>query len=503
MKKSRFFTALAALAVALTVMLSAISFSSLAADPGPGAVFDFYYESNADESAFSNVTGCEIEWISDGFIRITSDKDILENDDGIGDVNFYLQDAAFVDLDCDEYPYFAVNLRNPSSATQFEAHFGTDENSLSASCVFHTDIESGMDGFKTFVTYIPTSNVTWVNLLNAPGGLTDQETGSSTAEELDEDEYKWTGYLTQFRVDGLYFGGRSGLDPGGTTLDIAWIAFFKTEEDAKNYQGPDHSAAPGVEETASPGEDDGIPFGTLVFDSDDYDDFWVSPSGVDDIFFNEEESCYELVFTESNDPYVGMDFGGYTADGVLDSIDLDEYKVMQIKIKIDPSRGSSGNLYFTTDEAPGAYSEERNVKYSYEKTEDWQIVNIDCSRQRNWTSELAVTRLDVFSTLPEESSVKIAYITFFKTLAGAKAFAEGGSVFPATPEPTPTPEVTPSPEATAEPDVTEVADETDGSGSEATPSPAKKGCGSVIGTVMGAFFVPAALAAAAVFVRKH
>ena len=497
MRRSCSFLVIAALAVTFVSM----PFASFADSSGPGAVFDFYFEDNASPAAFETLTGCSVEWNSDGFIRITSDEDIMEKDNGIGDVSFYLREASFAGLDCDEYPYFAINLRNPSSATQFEAHFGTDENTLSPSTVFHTDIESGMDGFKTFITYIPASNVTWVNVLNAPGGLSEQETGSATAEELGEDDYTFTGTLSKFRIDGLYFGGRSGLDPGGTTLDIAWIAFFKTEEDAANYQGPDRSSH-GGDSPDDPSVIDSTPFGSLIFDTDDYDDFWILPNGVDDVFFDEEESCYEIVFTESNDPFIAMDFGTYAEADVIEAIDLDEYKIMQIKLKTDFAGASFGNVYFTTDDAPGSYTEDQNVTFQYEATTDWQIINVDCSRHRAWTGELAATRFDAFPKLSAEASVKIAYVAFFKTLSSAKAFAAGGSKFPEptpSPEPTAAPEITATPEATDPPEATVAPEATAAPEKTAGPSPSKKGCGSVFGT----FSLTVVLAAAALFLKKR
>ena len=177
---------------------------------------------------------------------------------------------------------FAINLKNPSEATQFEVHFGTDEHGLSASNVFHLDIEGGMDTFKTFYCYIPTQNEKWVNILNAPGGLSEQETGSYTAPEMEEGGSFWEGYLNSLRIDGVYFGGRSGLVPGGTSYDIAWIAFFKTEDDVKNFAGPDRTK-PTPEPTPTPDISTIAPFGTIIFDSDDYDDFWTGANLIDDV----------------------------------------------------------------------------------------------------------------------------------------------------------------------------------------------------------------------------
>ena len=107
-------------------------------------------------------------------------------------------------------------------------------------------------------------------------------------------------------------------------------------------------------------------------------------------------------------------------------------------------------------------------------------------------------RLDAFPSTSADTVVKVAYITFFKTLAEAQAFADMGSQFPATPEPTATPTPTPTPDVTATPEPTDAPTEKP---TEApTPEPKKTGCGNVIG---GTFAVIALAACALVIRKKH
>ncbi|MBQ3893964.1 MAG: hypothetical protein II739_01445 [Clostridia bacterium] len=492
MKKFR----ICALLVALAVLIAAVPFTAFADGSEPGLIYDFYEKSVMENYGYTSLTNCTVEWV-EGVLRSTAAENIMEADDGIGDPNFMIADAQYADLDCSEYPYFAINLKNPSEATQFEVHFGTDEHGLSASNVFHLDIEGGMDTFKTFYCYIPTQNEKWVNILNAPGGLSEQETGSYTAPEMEEGGSFWEGYLNSLRIDGVYFGGRSGLVPGGTSYDIAWIAFFKTEDDVKNFAGPDRTK-PTPEPTPTPDISTIAPFGTIIFDSDDYDDFWTGANLIDDVSFNEEDKCYDISIPEGGDPFITMAFGSYISMEEMDEVELDTYKIMQLKMKIDPKIGLQGNIYYSTDEAPGAYAEAQNVSYRYANTEDWQVVNVDFTRQRNWTSILDACRLDAFPSTSADTVVKVAYITFFKTLAEAQAFADMGSQFPATPEPTATPTPTPTPDVTATPEATDVPTEKP---TEApTPEPKKTGCGNVIG---GTFAVIALAACALVIRKKH
>ena len=288
-----------------------------------------------------------------------------------------------------------------------------------------------------------------------------------------------------------------GIATEGDYVDIAWIAFFKTEDDVKNFAGPDRTK-PTPEPTPTPDISTIAPFGTIIFDSDDYDDFWTGANLIDDVSFNEEDKCYDISIPEGGDPFITMAFGSYISMEEMDEVELDTYKIMQIKMKIDPKIGLQGNIYYSTDEAPGAYAEAQNVSYRYANTEDWQVVNVDFTRQRNWTSILDACRLDAFPSTSADTVVKVAYITFFKTLAEAQAFADMGSQFPATPEPTATPTPTPTPDVTATPEPTDAPTEKP---TEApTPEPKKTGCGNVIG---GTFAVIALAACALVIRKKH
>ncbi len=454
MNKIRFISLL----TALTVLLAAVPLVAFADSSEPGLVWDFYYKSDFDEFRFVTVVDCDVEWANNALL-MTSDAYIENNLDAygeaIGDPSFTIGNAASCGLDCDKYQYVAVNLLNSGEATQFEGHFGTSLHPLDGESVFHFNMDAGMTSPKTFVFHMPTQNVLWTNLINAPGGIRDEEIGDPTAQHMEEGDSHWEGTLNMFRIDGPYYGGRSGLCPGDVPLEIVWIAFFETEEAALNYAGPDHTrATPEVTATPAPDLENIIPAGTVIFDGDYYDDFWRGGSLLEDYSYNEEDNCYDLFFTEGIDPFVIMSYDTYSESDEAYAVDLDEYKVMQLKVKIDPKAGRVGNIYYTTDEAPGAFAEAQNIQYNYTKTDDWQIVNVNGQYSLPWTGMLSATRFDVFSTLNTDTVVKIAYVAFFKTMADAEAFAANGSVFPATPEPTTPPTPTPSPEVTATPEIT-------------------------------------------------
>lgn len=507
MRKFRFLS----LALAVCFMLSAVPFSVFAEGSAePALVWDFFYESYFDEYTFGNVMDCTVSW-KDNAMVIISDSDIMDDEDAIGDPYFSIDNASSSLLDCDENQYLAICLRNLGEASQFEGHFGTDLHALDGGGVFHMDIEPSMTEFKTFICHLPTQNVKWTNALNAPGGLRDEELGDPTTEYMEDlEDSHWEGTLTMFRIDGPYYGGISGLCPGDVELDIAWIAFFSSEEAAKNYAGPDHSQpTPAPTDTPAPElSEDSAPRGTLIFDNDSFDDLWANANGFEDYYFNEDEKCYELLVSPVGDPFISMKFDDFILFELMDEINLDEYKVMQMKVKVDPSVGKNGNIYFTTDAAPGAFAEPQNVRYNYASTDDWQIVNVDFSKNTLWTGYLSTCRLDPWPEVKKDTATfQIAYITFFRTLGDAEAFAAGGSQFPATPEPTatptpsPTPNVTPTPEITAAPEATDAPEVTDvPEAPTATPAP-ESGCSSVV-----TGFAGLAAAAAAVFLflkKKH
>ncbi|MBQ3867426.1 MAG: hypothetical protein II789_02645, partial [Clostridia bacterium] len=226
-----------ALLLTLALAVSMLAPTAVSAASEPGYVYDFYYEEDLEDVYV--ITGtycCEAGWEDHALKIVAVDAGEL------GDTNFYINSIADGDMEASDYPYMAFSVKNPTDATEFEGHFGTNLHPISGSTVFHADIEPNMTEYKTFIVNMPQSNHDNVNRINAPGGLSDQEGATANiVDEMEDGESCWEGTVTTMRFDSIYRSGRSGEAQDGDTMYIAWMAFFETEEDAKNYKGPEHT----------------------------------------------------------------------------------------------------------------------------------------------------------------------------------------------------------------------------------------------------------------------
>ena len=429
----RKFRSLALLLIA-ALMVSMLSLPVFA-DAAPGYVYDFYYEDDLiTEFLISGSYCCETEWEDHALKIVAADAGDL------GDTYFYINSIADAGMEASDYPYMAFSVKNLSDATEYEGHFGTSAHGVSGSTVFHVDIDPNMTEFKTFVVNMPQSNHDNVNRINAPGGISDEEGATANlVAEMEEGESFWEGEVTSLRFDSIYRGGRSGEALDGDTLYIAWMAFFETEEDAKNYKGPDHSTERTPEPTRDPSTIDTKPFNLLVFDTEDYDDFFNPTSQISEIYFDSDKKCYSIDVVSGIDPNVELLF-----DSFLDEeVPCDEYKILQFGARVNTSEGNkSGSFYYSTDEH-GGYSEPQNVMYNYTTTDEIQVVNIDLSRAANWTGTALKCRFDMFTSCNEDTTFDLYYMAFFADKDAANAFAEqykaqGSAVFPEKPTKAPT-----------------------------------------------------------------
>ena len=453
MKKFRSMSIILVLALVLSLIPS---FTAFAAEPG--YVYDFYYESDFD--SIYTVTGtneCSVSW-EDHALKI-----VAENLSEIGDPNFYINSIADEDIDGEDYPYVAFCLKNLTDATEYEGHFGTSTHPISGSTVFHFDVDPNMTEFKTFIFNMPVQNQKYVNIINGPDGVSASEGASgNVVAEMEEGETFWEGTISSFRFDGMYRGGRSGLAEEGDTLLISWVGFFATEEDAKNYQGPDHSVERTPEPTADPSTYDSKPYGMLVFNSDDdmfYEFF--SDTGrnqIEDAYFDSDKGCWCIDILAGGDPFIEMGFATLIANDDIEAVSADDCKILQLGVKVNTAEGAkSGSMYFQTSEH-GGYSEAQNILYNYVTTDELQCVDVDFTKAKAWTGEVANCRFDAFTSCKEDTTVEIYYLAFFSNKTAADAFAaqiaEKG--LDALPKPDPTPTKAPTQAPTEAPDPTAV-----------------------------------------------
>ena len=323
----------------------------------------------------------------------------------------------------------------------------------------------------------------------------------------------------------------------GDYIDIAWIAFFEKEEDAKAYTGTENTpyclldaeslSAPfsthslkaelfsdkpvEPDVTDAPAEVTGPGALFALNYEDDLNDmlFAGGKNIVDSVYFSEK--CYIVDIPAGGDPNVELCIGSLIADGDIDDISADDYKVMQMGVRVNIADGGKvGNIYWQTDLHPG-YSEAQNYEYKYQDTTDVQVVTLNFSKLKKWEGSISNLRFDPFGSTYNDTEVELYYVAFFTNIESAEAFsakflAEG---LPATPAPTEKPTAAPTAAPTEAPVVTDAptdapkptdappptnADNT-GDKDNASDNTPKKGLstGAVVGIVIGAVAVAAVI----------
>ncbi|MBO7398940.1 MAG: hypothetical protein J6X47_07220 [Clostridia bacterium] len=277
------------------------------------------------------------------------------------------------------------------------------------------------------------------------------------------------------------------------------------------YQGPEDPNAtdtPVPEETPAADPSENAPGVWLTFDEEEkYPDLFNNGHGMSADEYDEEKKCQLILVDAGGDPYIALNIGGAILDYFEDGVDCDEYKVLQLGVKVNPKAGNSGQIYYTNEDE-GNFNEGMAIAFNYKQTEEFQALTINFTRTKKWSGLLGQIRYDAFGETTDESDIELYYVAFFKTKdqadAFAKEFAEKGyDAFPViatptpkptnTPSPTPTstPEETDEPEATTAPTVTEAPKDND---------KPKKGCGSSV--VCGGVLVCLLGAAVAVIGKK-
>ncbi|MBO5076688.1 MAG: hypothetical protein J5584_03720, partial [Clostridia bacterium] len=324
----------------------------------------------------------------------------------------------------------------------------------------------------------------------------------------------------------------------GDYIDIAWIAFFESEADAKAYTGTEdtpyclldtgslsstfsvHSLKAEYisEKPVDPAATDApveIPGPGALFAlnyEDELNDllFAGNKNIIEEVYF--EDNCYKIDVPAGSDPNLELCFGSLVLSGDIEDISADDNKIIQLGVRVNTEEGGGvvGNLYWQTDLHPG-YSEPQDFEFKYQATTDIQVVNLDFTRIKNWEGWVSNLRYDPFSISQSDTQVELYYIAFFPNMESAEAFgaqflAEG---LPATPVPTEKPTAAPTAAPTEAPVVTDAptdapkptdappptnADNT-GDKDNASDNTPKKGLstGAVVGIVIGAVAVAAVI----------
>ncbi|MBO4325936.1 MAG: hypothetical protein J5950_01540 [Clostridia bacterium] len=266
---------------------------------------------------------------------------------------------------------------------------------------------------------------------------------------------------------------------------------------------------------------DKVPGAVLIFDDEDnYSTFMEYLHDVTSIEYSSELKCFVVTMDNSYDPFFAFSFQKLVAGGEMDELSANDYKVIAMGIRLNTGVGNKGQFFYQTDEHPG-YSEQQSVHLTYRRTAGYQSTYIDLREAENWTGTIGECRLDPLDTCAEHCDFEIYYIAFFKTMAGAVEFGQnwenaktnGTAMEPyatATAAPTAAPTELPSTPAPTDGPAATDAPATDmnvtPAGQEATPdkNEAKQGLGTgaIIGIVIGAAAVIAAVTAGIVISKK-
>ncbi len=450
----------------MMTMLTIVPLSSSAAAE-PAKLLDFYEEYLFNEHSSSGEHDVAVSW-KDHAMDIVALTENTEKSDP------YFTVVSSGGFSADDNQWMVIKLKNLSEVTVFEMHYGTDIHPVSGSTVAHFDISAKDSDFKTYVVNIPQANLDTAYELNGPGGIAEED-GETATVLAPLETSTWEGNVTDIRLDAMYLNGSGGNVPDGSEMLIEYLAFFPTEADAKAFSqsGPDRSSyAPPA--TAAPLGDDEIapnPEAYIEFSENSSWEDYVTFDAFQNILvgdYNETSDAIVLAVEASGDPNVQM--------RPSIPIDAEEWPVMQIKVKLPEGTPLGGMVYWTTTDS-GSLSESQTCTIKYQKTTDWQIVNINMDEKKSGTltGDYSIIRLDVFNSCSADFDVELAYCAFFKSVEAAEQYIAKGGDFselktesPATkapetsaPTPTPTTKPTTAPttaKATATPD----AADTDG-----------------------------------------
>ncbi|MBQ9922318.1 MAG: S-layer homology domain-containing protein, partial [Clostridia bacterium] len=320
---------------------------------------------------------------TDEYATVISTGDL--NEGHTGDLYFVIKE----ELDT-SYEWIKMRIRNHSDAENFEFHFassGTGGKVTAESCT-HFPISAKDSEFKEYIFNIKQCNAA--------------TNGADSA---------WTGKATQLRFDCMWIAEPSGQMPKGSQMDIDYIAFFKSEEDAKAFAAPKK----------------------VLKEQVDYSDVVWDKNSPHFIFDNEEEISKWLLhdatasFELGNLKYVPQGTDPTLARNFDTPFSTKEYPYIAYRFKAI-GQPTSGAIFFTSDKVTRFTS---NFFHTFDMGKPGQWVNLvmDMNNIRvgTWEGNITSLRLDAINgPMDENSAVYINRIGFFKSEAEAYSFLSEG-----------------------------------------------------------------------------
>ena len=346
----------------------------------------------ADPFETSSNQGCSLE-NCDTYLRVVANKEISEEENG--DPHFVVIKEAFDS----KYEWIKLRIQNHSEAPMFEMHFASTASGdgITAETCTHFPISTKDTEYKEYVFNVKEYN------------LQSQSVNGITLEKS-----VWDGSISRVRLDCMWIAEPSGQVPKGSTMDIDYVAFFDTEEDAKAFVLP-------AKKVIAPGEE--IDYSSIEWDKN-------SPHFITSDFAQFEDWSYSHVTLSS---YFGnLRFSPKGTDPIMQKkletpFNASDYPYFALRYKID-SKVSEGGIFFQTDSNPtfaGTYT-----KYDIDKPGEWvnHVMDMRTSEHGLWKGTVTHLRIDAINGEDNDALVVLNRFGFFKTRDEAMAFLADGGV---------------------------------------------------------------------------
>ncbi|MBE6689450.1 MAG: S-layer homology domain-containing protein [Ruminococcaceae bacterium] len=334
-------------------------------------------------------TNCVIEYTDDYGI-VTSFGGPEEGGKNVGDPYVTLVNQH---LDAQKYPWIKFRVRNLSDATQFEMHFAstaTGDKITGSSCT-HFPISSKDEDFVEYIFNIKDANL-------ASQGINPDESQSTSV---------WSGTISQLRFDCMWKAEPSGQMATGSQMYVDYIAFFASEEDAKNYVPTEDT------KVEKPRINSGKANPVWIFDSEEAIESF--ESGGMNVSL---EAGVMVVNPTSHDPMMTFTL---TEDEYFNCLEF-PYFAYRHKTTSTVTRGG---LFFTTSDLP-TLSDASYSPFDFPAKGQWENTITDLSDtskyKGNWVGTCNLFRLDPINGTDTNASIYISRMGFFRTLSEAYEF---------------------------------------------------------------------------------
>ncbi|MCL1792267.1 MAG: hypothetical protein FWG34_00195 [Oscillospiraceae bacterium] len=218
---------LISIAVLAVILIGALNSVVLAADP---IVIDFSKYDNIDDIATAKAGDGDYSLVQDGtrYVLLCECIDgYVAADDpdrtgSKGDPNIQLVGFADLGVNADTYKWMKMSVKNESAAPGFEVHYSAPSKGLSVETSITFDIKPNSD----YTSYI--YNVSEWGEKYYPKRPADVENPDVYPDH-------WKGLIDIFRLDFMYYEESGGHAKTGDKLYVEYIAFFDSEQAAKDF----------------------------------------------------------------------------------------------------------------------------------------------------------------------------------------------------------------------------------------------------------------------------